>query len=112
MVIIYGTRTVFKREGPVGTSVCPNCRHNVMHTLCRQLNQATLFYIPIFGHQKQRGIMCESCGMITPVSAQEYRERKQAAHLSSDDVYGWQDAGHRFWNLLHVLQLQLISDDP
>ena len=60
MVIIYGTRTVFKREGPVGTSVCPNCRHNVMHTLCRQLNQATLFYIPIFGHQKQRGIMCES----------------------------------------------------
>ena len=73
MVIIYGTRTVFKREGPVGTSVCPNCRHNVMHTLCRQLNQATLFYIPIFSHQKQRGIMCESCGMITPVSAQEYR---------------------------------------
>ena len=54
MVIIYGTRTVFKREGPVGTSVCPNCRHNVMHTLCRQLNQATLFYIPIFGHQKLR----------------------------------------------------------
>ena len=54
MVIIYGTRTVFKREGPVGTSVCPNCRHNVMHTLCRQLNQATLFYIPIFSHQKQR----------------------------------------------------------
>ena len=50
MVIIYGTRTVFKREGPVGTSVCPNCRHNVMHTLCRQLNQATLFYIPIFSH--------------------------------------------------------------
>ena len=46
MVIIYGTRTVFKREGPIGTSVCPNCRHNVMHTLCRQLNQATLFYIP------------------------------------------------------------------
>ena len=48
MVIIYGTRTVFKREGPVGTSVCPNCRHNVMHTLCRQLNQATLFYIRVF----------------------------------------------------------------
>ena len=72
MVIIYGTRTVFKREGPVGTSVCPNCRHNVMHTLC---------YIPIFSHQKQRGIMCESCGMITPVSAQEYRERKQAAKM-------------------------------
>lgn len=81
MVIIYGTRTVFKREGPVGTSVCPNCRHNVMHTLCRQLNQATLFYIPIFSHQKQRGIMCESCGMITPVSAQEYRELKQAAKM-------------------------------
>ena len=81
MVIIYGTRTVFKREGPVGTSVCPNCRHNVMHTLCRQLNQATLFYIPIFSHQKQRGIMCERCGMITSVSAQEYRERKQAAKM-------------------------------
>ena len=60
MVIIYGTRTVFKREGPVGTSVCPNCRHNV---------------------QKQRGIMCESCGMITPVSTQEYRERKQVAKM-------------------------------
>ena len=81
MVIIYGTRTVFKREGPVGTSVWGGGGHNVMHSRGGQLNQATLFYIPIFSHQKQRGIMCESCGMITPVSAQEYRERKQAAKM-------------------------------
>ncbi|MBU5473532.1 MAG: zinc-ribbon domain-containing protein [Clostridiales bacterium] len=81
MVIVYGTRTLFKREGIVDTFVCPNCQHNVMHTLCRQLNQATLFYIPIFSHQQQRGIMCESCGMITPLNAKEYKERKKDAKM-------------------------------
>lgn len=43
MVIIYGTRTVFKREGPVGTSVCPNCRHNVMHTLLQTVKSGNPF---------------------------------------------------------------------
>ena len=41
--------------------------------------QFTLFMIPIINSQKQRGIMCESCGNIVPLSKQEYKERKKNA---------------------------------
>ena len=79
MVVVYGQRTVFKREGIVGTAVCNNCGHNVLHTLCRQVNQTTLFWIPIVSIERQRGIMCESCGNIMPISKQEYKDRRNAA---------------------------------
>ena len=76
MVIIYGYREKFKREGLVGHTVCSNCRHDADQSLCRQIYQVTLFYIPVFSHLKQRGIMCESCGNIIPISKQEYRQRR------------------------------------
>ena len=68
MVITYGTRTLFKREGAWGHAICKNCGHDAPQTLCRQLDQVTLFFIPIVSLEKQRGILCESCGMIVPVS--------------------------------------------
>lgn len=79
MVIVYGYREKFKREGYIGHSVCCNCSHDADQTLCRELRQFTLFMIPIISSQKQRGIMCESCGNIVPLSKQEYKERKKNA---------------------------------
>ena len=67
MVITYGTRTLFKREGAWGHAICKNCGHDAPQTLCRQLDQVTLFFIPIVSLEKQRGILCESCGMIVAV---------------------------------------------
>ncbi|MFR6589398.1 MAG: zinc-ribbon domain-containing protein [Gallintestinimicrobium sp.] len=67
MVITYGTRTLFKREGAWGHAICKNCGHDAPQTLCRQLDQVTLFFIPIVSLEKQRGILCESCGMIVPL---------------------------------------------
>jgi len=70
MVITYGTRTLFKREGAWGHAICKNCGHDAPQTLCRQLDQVTLFFIPIVSLEKQRGILCESCGMIVPSTRQ------------------------------------------
>ena len=36
MVITYGTRTLFKREGAWGHAICKNCGHDAPQTLCRQ----------------------------------------------------------------------------
>ena len=38
MVITYGTRTLFKREGAWGHAICKNCGHDAPQTLCRQLD--------------------------------------------------------------------------
>ena len=78
MVITYGTRTLFKREGAWGHAICKNCGHDAPQTLCRQLDQVTLFFIPIVSLEKQRGILCESCGMIVPLDKAEYKRRREA----------------------------------
>ncbi len=78
MIIVYGHRVDFKREGFAGQMTCQNCGHNVNHSLCRQINRTTIFWIPFINVEKQRGIMCESCGMISPISKQEYKSRKTA----------------------------------
>lgn len=52
MVITYGTRTLFKREGAWGHAICKNCGHDAPQTLCRQLDQVTLFFIPIVSLEK------------------------------------------------------------
>ena len=78
MVITYGTRTLFKREGAWGHAICKNCGHDAPQTLCRQLDQVTLFFIPIVSLEKQRGILCESCGMIVPHDKAEYKRRREA----------------------------------
>ena len=44
----------------------------------RQLDQVTLFFIPIVSLEKQRGILCESCGMIVPLDKAEYKRRREA----------------------------------
>ena len=79
MVIVYGYREKFKREGYVGHSVCRNCGHDADQTLCRELLQFNLFGIPIVNKVKQMGIMCESCGNIVPLGKKEYKERKKNA---------------------------------
>ena len=71
MVIIYGTSTVFKREGPVGTSVCPNCRHNVMHTLCRQLNLYSDFQPPETAWHYVRKLRYDYTGQCTGIPGTE-----------------------------------------
>lgn len=76
MIIIYGRRETFKREGHVGHGVCKNCGHDADRTLCRQLKQLTIFMIPVFTRVKQRGIMCESCGQILPLGRLEYQTMK------------------------------------
>ena len=78
MVITYGTRTLFKREGAWGHAICKNCGHDAPQTLCRQLDQVTIFFIPIVSLEKQRGILCESCGMIVPLDKAEYKRRCEA----------------------------------
>ena len=75
MVITYGTRTLFKREGA--------CGHDAPQTLCRQLDQVTLFFIPIVSLEKQRGILCESCGIIVPLDKAEYKRRREARQIAA-----------------------------
>ena len=70
MVITYGTRTLFKREGAWGHAICKNCGHDAPQTLCRQLDQVTLFFIPIVSLEKQRGIV--------PLDKAEYKRRREA----------------------------------
>lgn len=77
MIVVYGYRSFFKREGSVGREICKNCGHEVMQTLCRQMNEGTLFWIPLIKVEKQRGIMCESCGNIRPLNKQEYKDRRK-----------------------------------
>ena len=64
MVITYGTRTLFKREGAWGHAICKNCGHDAPQTLCRQLDQVTLFFIPIVS--------------IVPLDKAEYKRRSEA----------------------------------
>ena len=71
MVITYGTRTLFKREGAWGHAICKNCGHDAPQ-------KVTLFFIPIVSLEKQRGILCESCGMIVPLDKAEYKRRSEA----------------------------------
>lgn len=77
MIIVYGYNTIFKREGSQGQAVCHNCGYTIEHTLCRQINQTTLFWIPIISITKQRGKMCESCGNIIPMNKHDYNEEKK-----------------------------------
>ena len=77
MLILYGYKEKFKREGAAGHAVCSNCNHDAGQTLCRQINQMTIFFLPVWGYVRQRGIMCESCGKIIPLGRREYKEKKK-----------------------------------
>lgn len=81
MIIMYGYRIKFLRDGGMGVQVCRNCGHRVQHTLCRQINQGTLFTLPIISFTKSRGVMCENCGELQPMNRQEYKEAKNQCQL-------------------------------
>lgn len=53
-------------------------------TLCRHLNQGTLFWIPVVNIEKERGIMCESCGYIYSMDRQEYKEARDKVKKAID----------------------------
>ena len=53
-------------------------------TLCRHLNQGTLFWIPVVNIEKERGIMCESCGYIYPMDRQEDKEARDKGKKGID----------------------------
>ena len=96
MVITYGTRTLFKREGAWGHAICKNCGHDAPQTLCRQLDQVTLFFIPIVSLEKQRGSLCESCGMIVPLDKAEYKRRREARQKPPfPELYTIKRTGHK-----------------
>lgn len=82
MVIVYGYQTRFKREGNVAPARCNNCGHDAAQSLCRQTFRITLFGIPIISIPRKRGVMCESCGNIIPLTKSEYKERRKAAKYS------------------------------
>ena len=75
MIIMYGYRVQFKREGVLGRQTCPNCGHFAPHTLCRKINQGTLFTLPILSITQSRGAMCEICGNVQPMPAADYKEQ-------------------------------------
>lgn len=77
MVIVYGYKDFFRRDAVAGQATCHNCGHLAQNTLCQEIFKVTLFWIPVFRKVKQRGIMCESCGMLQPLSRHEYNERKK-----------------------------------
>lgn len=84
MVVVHGQKMVFKREGHVGRGICKNCGHDAYMTLCRHLNKGTLFWIPVVNIEKERGIMCESCGYIYPMDRQEYKEARDKVKKGID----------------------------
>jgi DNA-directed RNA polymerase subunit RPC12/RpoP len=71
-------------EGHVGRGICKNCGHDAYMTLCRHLNQGALFWIPVVNIEKERGIMCESCGYIYPMDRQEYKEARDKVKKAID----------------------------
>lgn len=89
-ILMFGTAGTKKKqhqspvEGNGGGGICKNCGHDAYMTLCRHLNQGTLFWIPVVNIEKERGIMCESCGYIYPMDRQEYKEARDKVKKGID----------------------------
>ena len=59
MAVVHGQKMVFKREGHVGRGICKNCGHDAYMTLCRHLNQGTLFWIPVYFEMLEKPLPTE-----------------------------------------------------
>lgn len=77
MIVAYSWGTKIKREGNTGVKCCQNCRHSVQTSLYKEIGYVNLFFIlPIVRYTKVRGILCEHCGDLVPLSRHQYKEIK------------------------------------
>ena len=77
MIILYGFKTIIKRDMTVNGLKCPVCGETGDFVLGRSQLRITLFYIPIMQFTTKRFLECQHCWSCKAITGKQYRAIKK-----------------------------------